>query len=36
MSGPENTFIASIHRQLPVDLYHMKTHNEYISGPTDV
>jgi len=33
---PENTFIASVHRHLPVDLYHMKTHNAYISGPADV
>lgn len=33
--GPENTFIASVHRHLPPDLYVMKTHNEYISGPAD-
>lgn len=33
---PENVFIASIHRHLPVDLYSMKTHNPYISGPADV
>jgi hypothetical protein len=36
MSGPENTFTASVHRHLPPDLYRMKTHNPYISGPADV
>lgn len=34
--GPENRFIASIHRLLPADLYHMKNHNSYVGGPADV
>ncbi len=34
--GPENTFIASVHRYLPADLYHMKNHNEYVGGVADV
>jgi hypothetical protein len=34
--GPENTFIGSVHRHLPVDLYHMKNHNEYNGGIADV
>ena len=33
---PETTFIGSVHRHLPTNLYHMKNHNEYISGPADV
>ncbi len=36
MSGPENTFIASVHRHLPVDLYRMKNHNQYNGGIADV
>lgn len=35
-SKPENTFIASVHRHLPVDLYRMKNHNQYNSGIADV
>lgn len=34
--GPENTFIASVHRLLPPGLYRMKNHNEYIGGVADV
>lgn len=34
--GPENTFIGSVHRHLPMDLYHMKNHNEYNGGIADV
>lgn len=34
--GPENTFIASVHRHLPVDLYRMKNHNQYNGGIADV
>jgi len=33
--GPENTFIASVHKHLPVDLYRMKNHNEYNGGIAD-
>lgn len=33
--GPENTFIASVHRHLPVDLYAMKNHNQYNGGVAD-
>jgi len=33
--GPENTFIASVHRHLPVDFYWMKNHNQYNSGIAD-
>ncbi len=33
--GPENTFIASVHRHLPVQLYRMKNHNEYNAGIAD-
>ncbi len=36
MSGPENTFIASVHRHLPVGLYKMKNHNQYNGGIADV
>lgn len=36
MSGPENTFIASVHRHLPVGLYRMKNHNQYNGGIADV
>lgn len=34
--GPENTFIGSVHRHLPVELYHMKNHNQYNGGIADV
>lgn len=34
-SKPENTFIASVHRHLPTDLYRMKNHNPYNSGIAD-
>ena len=33
--GPENTFIGSVHKHLPVQLYRMKNHNEYNSGIAD-
>jgi hypothetical protein len=33
--GPENTFIGSIHRYLPVEIYHMKNNNQYNSGIAD-
>jgi hypothetical protein len=33
---PENTFIASVHRHLPVELYRMKNHNQYNGGIPDV
>lgn len=33
--GPENTFIASVHRHLPVDFYWMKNHNQYNGGIAD-
>jgi hypothetical protein len=33
--GPENTFIASIHRHLPVALYRMKNNNPYNGGIAD-
>lgn len=33
--GPENTFIGSVHRHLPVDLYRMKNHNQYNGGIAD-
>lgn len=33
--GPENTFIAAVHRHLPVSLYRMKNHNEYNGGIAD-
>lgn len=36
MATPENTFIGSVHRHLPVGLYHMKNHNQYNSGIADV
>ena len=38
MSGPENTFIASVHKHLPPvdDFYRMKNHNEFNSGIADV
>lgn len=34
--GPENTFIGSVHRHLPPDLYRMKNHNQYNGGIADV
>lgn len=34
-SGPENTFIRSVHAHLPGGLYHMKNHNEYNGGIAD-
>lgn len=38
MSGPENTFIASVHKHLPpiTELYRMKNHNQYNGGIADV
>jgi len=33
--GPENTFIASIHKHLPVDLYRIKNNNQFNSGQPD-
>lgn len=36
MSGPENTFIASVHKHLPPQLYRMKNHNQYNGGIPDV
>lgn len=36
MSGPENTFITSVHRHLPIGLYKMKNHNQFNSGIADV
>lgn len=36
MATPENTFIGSVHRHLPVGLYHMKNHNIYNGGIADV
>lgn len=36
MATPENTFISSVHRHLPVGLYHMKNHNQYNGGIADV
>lgn len=36
MATPENTFIQSVHRYLPVDLYKMKNHNQYNGGIPDV
>ncbi len=36
MATPENTFIASVHRYLPEDVYHMKNHNQYNGGIPDV
>ena len=34
-SGPENRFIASIHRLLPEAVYRMKNHNPYHGGIAD-
>jgi len=33
--GPENIFIASVHRHLPATLYRMKNHNEFNAGIAD-
>lgn len=33
--GPENTFIASVHRHLPANVYSMKNHNQYNGGIAD-
>lgn len=33
--GPENTFIAWVHRTLPTEVYRMKNHNTYNSGIAD-
>lgn len=33
--GPENTFIGSVHKHLPSELYRMKNHNEYNGGIAD-
>ena len=35
MSGPENTFIASIHRLLPALVYRIKNNNVYHAGQAD-
>ncbi len=35
MATPENTFIGSVHRHLPVSLYRMKNHNQYNGGIAD-
>ena len=34
--GPENTFIASVHKHLAPTVYSMKNHNEYNGGIADV
>lgn len=36
MSQPENTFISSIHKKLPLKIYRMKNHNAYHGGIADV
>ena len=36
MATPENTFIQSVHRHLPVNIYRMKNHNQYNGGIPDV
>jgi len=33
--GPENTFIRSVHKHLPGEVYHMKNHNVYNGGIAD-
>lgn len=35
-TGPENRFIASIHRVLPKSIYREKMHNPYRGGTPDV
>ncbi len=34
-SGPENTYIRSVHRHLPVEVYVLKNHNVYAAGVAD-
>ncbi len=34
-SGPENRFIARVHRRLSPDIYHLKNHNVYAGGLAD-
>lgn len=34
--GPENNFISSVHKHLPVKLYRMKNSNPYNGGIADV
>ena len=34
--GPENNFISSVHKHLPMKLYRMKNHNQYTAGIADV
>lgn len=34
--GPENTFIASVHKHLPAEVYRMKNNNQYNGGIADV
>ncbi len=34
--GPENNFIGSVHKHLPMKLYRMKNHNQYNGGIADV
>lgn len=38
MSGPENTFIASVHKHMPPvnEFYRMKNHNQYNGGIADM
>lgn len=36
MATPENTFIASVHKHLPLTVYHEKMHNPYRGGTPDV
>lgn len=33
---PETTFITSVHRHLPEEVYHMKNNNPYLGGVPDV
>jgi uncharacterized protein YlzI (FlbEa/FlbD family) len=35
-SKPETTFIGSVHKHLPIELYHMKNNNPYTAGVPDV
>lgn len=35
-SGPENTFIRSVNKYVPPDIYRMKNHNQYNGGIADV
>lgn len=34
--GPENNFIGSVHKHLPMKLYRMKNNNAYTAGIADV